>query len=207
MGNTEAAAALAAVAEEASAPLVGQEDMLAAARRLVASVRSKGQEKADFEERVAALAAEIHELKHKRLPELFGSAKIKSLELEPEGNMPGAVAELKPYYKASIAAEWDQEKQDAAFDALEKLGAGDLLKRTFTVEVGLRDAKLAAKVRKVLDRADLTYTEKRGVPWATLTKWVKERTENGKPLPPLDVIGAEVGHIVDVKEPKKEKGK
>ena len=36
--------------------------------------------------------------------------------------------------------------------------------------------------------------------WGTLTSWVKEQIEAGKPTPPLDVIGATVGQHVKIKK-------
>lgn len=177
-------------------------DLLTAARNLLRTARDKELEAIDLEQRLATLKGEINEIKMKKLVDLFSRAGIKSLSLDAEGNTPAYSSTLKPYYKASISADWPLEQQDKAYDYLETQEP-DLIKRQITVDVG-RDTKLATRIKKALAKLKTEFSEGRSVHHGTLTKWLKEVHQKTGKLPQLDLIGATVGQIVDVK-PTKEK--
>lgn len=148
-------------------------------------------------------------LKQKTLPDAFTEINIDNLGLPPEGNLPAYDAKLKAYYKACIPEEF----ADIAHDWLEDDGSGDIIKRTFTIHVDRRDEETTEKINRFLSENKIDYSIKRAVPWATLTAWLKERYEAYKrwqktgigeqvELPPLEIFGATVGHVVDIKERK-----
>lgn len=154
---------------------------------------------------LAETGRKINTLKSETLPGILGELGIRSIGLEAEGNMPAVDFSLAPYYKASIAADWPQPQQDAAFKWMDDNGHGDLIKRTITIELGRNDDKLFKRVMDALARVPAVEpTVKQGVSWNTLTAFVKEQIEKYKKSPPLELLGATVGQIVTMK-PRKEK--
>jgi hypothetical protein len=114
-----------------------------------------------------------------------------------------------PYYRANIAADWDDLKKNEAFQTLVEYGGEDLIK--IKVEVLL--PKGSIKILKAIEvflrkfkKQGVEFTVSRSVPWSTLTSWLKECYEKRKVFPPLEKIGGDVGEIVKPK-PVKEKGR
>jgi hypothetical protein len=138
-------------------------------------------------------------LERKTLPELFNSAGITNLGLEPEGNMPGYEAKREPYVHASIAASWPDEKRQAAFDYLTKHGGGDLIKMEISVMLPMKSTKQQKEVIAALKKLKVPYEVSRAVPWGSLTAFVREMITRKKQMPPLDVLGADVGEVVTMK--------
>lgn len=136
---------------------------------------------------------------------------------------------LENYYHANIAADWEPERRQAAFDWLEENGDGDLVKTEFTIlfpRFMLPAARWLAEHIKTLrpvvtichetikgkGKAKVVtkkYVDEEveipeaivglGVPWNTLTAWAKRKIEAGEELP-LEVLGVTVGQIVKIKE-------
>lgn len=150
-------------------------------------------------EKADSLSKQIYELKHKKIPDLFMQAGVHTLGLQAQGNEPACRAELKPYFHANIGAKWDAARRAEAFAWLEENGHGALIKTIFTI-VFPRDAREAAnKFRKLLTQRKIDFSCEEGVPWNTLTAFVKERLQQGEDLP-LQTLGATVGQVVEVKE-------
>lgn len=177
-------------------------DKLARVRTVMRELRDLSFENERMEEAIKENNKKIYDLERVQLVELFMMAGIDHLGLPAEGNMPAYDAVLKPYYKAVIASSWEQDKKDEAFAALEKIKAGDLIKTIITVKLPLKSQKLTQRVLKALKLLKVPFSLERNVPWTTLTSFVKERMEKQKPLPPLSVIGADVGQIVELKRRK-----
>jgi hypothetical protein len=128
---------------------------------------------------------------------------------------------LEDYYHANIATDWEPERRNAAFQYLEENGNGDLVKTEFTI-LFPRQQLTAARWLQALIRTVQTALAATGqdapeipdpsiglgVPWNTLTAFVKEQLTNGNPVD-LEVLGATVGKIVKIKprssKPKKAK--
>jgi hypothetical protein len=138
-------------------------------------------------------------LERKTLPDLFNSAGITNLGLEPEGNMPGYEAKREAYVHASIAASWPDEKRQAAFDYLTKHGGGDLIKMEISVMLPMKSTKQQKEVIAALKKLKVPYEVSRAVPWGSLTAFVREMITRKKVMPPLDVLGADVGEMVVMK--------
>ncbi len=133
---------------------------------------------------------------------MFTEINIDSLGLPAEGNLPAYDTELKPYYKANIPVDWEPERRQAAFDYLDEQNAGDIIKSVFIVAIPRGKRAVALKVQKALEKLKVEYTADLSVPWNTLTAWVKESVEKHKTVPNLDVLGATVGQVVNLKERK-----
>ena len=186
-------------------PRGASETQLQQIRDAVRSVRDLQLEISSAEEAIKEKRVRLNDLERKTLPELFSVAGVKSLTIEAEGNMPAYFAERSPYYRANIAANWPDEKRQAAFDWLEKNGGGDLIKSEIVITLPRKSEKLRKTVLATLKKLKLDQVDiGLAVPWASLTSFVKECYEKRKIKPPLDTLGADVGDIVKLK-PQKEK--
>lgn len=173
-------------------------------------------------------------LAHKELPDIFSDLGVDQFGL-PDAGVCGVDLTLSPYYKASIPADWPDEQKAAAFDHLEKIGGGDLVRTEVKFTLGRGQIDLAktivAMVRTIGKAMELegvgdipAPSISMGVPWNSLTSFVKERTqyessdqfvsalleaaESGEPPPEptmdIGVLNATVGQVVKIK-PRKEK--
>lgn len=156
----------------------------------------------ELEVRIREQRAELYRRLHEDLPEMFSRAGTKGLTLEPEGNLPAYAVKVGPYYHANIAADWDDARREDAFEALGELGGQDLVKTVITVELGRGERALAQKVEAGLAKAGVPFRRSLGVPWNTLTAFVRELIEERKIMPPLDRLGATVGRVVTIKKEK-----
>lgn len=201
--RTPAPAALAAFTAQDDSP----PDQLAAVRAAVARVRELRLLSDDLGEKLTACNKEIGDLTRTTLPDAFAEAGLRRLDLDASGNLPAYVAQLKPYYKAVISAEWSVERQNAAFDWLAERDAEDLVKTTITVELGMRERDAAKNIGNILRVAGVAYSEQLAVPWNSLTAWLKEQVEKHHAefsAGDLERIGAQVGRVVEV-QPVREK--
>lgn len=133
------------------------------------------------------------------LPELFAENNIPSITIGAEGNQPAMTMERKSFYKAVLP-----KRSEEGLRWLEKNKHGDLIKRVFTVKLPMDSKKQADMLRKLVQKLDLAYEEKETVPWTTLTAFVKGMIEKRKKPVPLDILGAMVGWIVEIKQERKD---
>ena len=117
---------------------------------------------------------------------------------------------LDDFYHASIKA--DAENAAEAYDWLESNDYGAIIKYTVTAEFPKDSTEqvqaLATYIRQRYQDASVTVA--RGVPWARLTSWLKEtferrRVDSTVKLPPLELMGATVGQMVKIDEPRKKR--
>jgi len=140
------------------------------------------------------------------LPEFMQSIKQDKIGL-PDDEVD---LELARWYSANIAANWPSERKSEAYDWLVDNGHGDLIKTTLVYTFGREELDLAKSFKNIIEKharqlglGELEGQLKMGVHSGTLTSFVKEQTEAGVALP-LDLLGAQMGHIVKI---KKRKGK
>lgn len=205
MGDTEAMPpGLAEMVDAGPAPT--RADKLTELRAACVQLRDTELSKQNKEEELAAINAQLVKLRHELLPDLMDEAGVDHIGLPAAGNLPPCDAKCEPYYRANIAADWAQERREAAFSALVQEEAEDLIKHTFTVQFGRGEEDAAHSFAELLKGEGFEYTVGMAVPWATLTAWVKERFQNDAPLSAavLETIGATVGRVVKLK-PRKEK--
>lgn len=142
------------------------------------------------------------EIESREIPDLFGEIGVDSVGI-PDGNCDVVV---KPFYKANIAATWDEERREQAFRWLEENGYGDIISIDVTVSFKRGERALADSfldvIRKSFPGANShPPVMKMGVPWNTLTALVKEQIERGEAIP-LDVLGATVGQVASITKRK-----
>lgn len=200
MAKTPSAAVAAAAAQSRREI---PKDKLDKVRALAREARDVDQEIADLEERVEHKRERANQIKTKELVDLMTQVGITSLDLARDGNVPPYELELKPYYHANIGEKMTDEQRATAFAYLEKQRAGDLIKTVVTVALGRGDRKAAKKVEAALRKLKVDFQVTLGVPWNTLTAWLKEQVEERRTTPRLDLIGGTVGKVVKMK-PKKE---
>lgn len=187
-------------------------DRLKDVREKVIKLRDTNKEIADTEMRLEELTATRHQIERVELPDIFNEYGVKSLGLEKAGNLPGYDAKLQPFYRANIAANWDDKRREEAFAALVKHGGESLIKTVVSIELGRGDHAMVKKIIKALKPLGVDVKVAEAVHFQTLTAWLKELVEGNKeliaakkppkPIPPLDVIGAEIGEVVKLKETK-----
>lgn len=143
---------------------------------------------------------ELYELRTRGMPELMAELNTDRIGLMDEG----VDIVLGNVVHANIAADWPQDKRDAAFEHLESLELGDIIKNIVTIVFprGRYDDLLewVEKVRGLnlpFDPPEMNIDKT--VPWNTLTATVKEQLRKGTALD-LDKIGATVGMIVTIKK-------
>ena len=182
-------------------PLSPDSDSLAAIRNKVAEARDILEQLAQKEEELKALRSRYTELTRVTLPEMFSASGTTIVGLEAKGNHLAVEAKRKPYYRANIAADWPAERRAAAFDYLVKQKAGDLIRNIFTIPFGKNTIKQQKAVAAFLRKSKLDFDAKRSVPHGTLTAWLRAEVEAGR-LPKLDLIGGDIGEIVELKTPE-----
>lgn len=190
-------------------------DKLEAVRDALRRDRDLRSEIADLTESLKRKSADLLDLEHTELPDMFAQLGLTTLGLEAQGNHPAVNFRLAPYYKANIAADWPAERREAAFNWIaaqdpDTKGPGpkggdnpDIIKTVITLTFGRSERNLAQQWEKYLRERHLTPSVKLDVPWNTLTAFVKELVEERKVMPPLDLLGAQVGRIVTIKQEKK----
>ena len=191
---------LLAVATES--PPVTPLDRLEKVRDRLARVRDLRLLVAELTERVTAANKEIQELTFTELPDAYAELGLRTLNLQATGNLPAVNSEVKPYYRANIAADWAAEDRERGFKTLESLEAEHLIKATITIELPRGEVKKARKIMTDLEKAGVPYTCGLAVSWNTLTAWLKERyTKKLGDLTPgqLEAIGGRVATVVEVK--------
>lgn len=169
----------------------------------------------DIDERIEKNQARIDELKQRRnrilgteLVDMFDGLRMEDVTVL------GRKFEVKNYYRASIASDWDAERREAAFNYLEENEASDIITNQVVAHFS---KEFADEAKALADYITQNYQmaaveRKRDVPWNRLTSWVKSMFESEiaegaeRKLPDLDVIGATVGRVVKIGKPRKTKG-
>jgi hypothetical protein len=182
-------------------------DRLEQVRACLRVLRDKECEASDLTQRLRELGSQINEFKHKTLVDVFQEAGVDSLGLPAEGNLPAYDAKLGPYYKANIAAEWDEKRRQAGFQVLEDMGHGEVIRTVVTVSLGRGERERAKQLLDLLAENKFDCDVGLGVPWNTLTALVRSEHEARRPFSDeqLEKIGAQVGLAVQLKQRKEEK--
>lgn len=169
------------------------------------AIQALGAEVNTLDERLAKGEALMNELRARRNQILSRDMveMMDKVDVEFVG-VAGRTFTVAPYYKASIP----EEHRDEAHAWLEEHDAGDLI--TYELVVSFpKDCQEEAERLERYARENFQMAEvnkKRAVPWARLTSWLKElfeKQDETTVIPPLEIMGATVGRVVKIKEPKK----
>lgn len=195
------------MAEDAKNPVPVPQDRLDKLRAAVRELRAIEFERKSLTERNAELGTKLHELKTNTLVALFDDARVDSIGIPAEGNLPGYDIGVEWHYKANIgsAAEPKVENYAESIKYIQSLDP-DLLKTTFTIDFGLKEGKKMKAFEALLKKQKLSYSTSFGVPWNTLTAWVKEKLEVKKMKNlKLKLLGATVERTAKLIKPKASK--
>lgn len=167
----------------------------------------------EINEKLHHSASRLNTLTQRELPDLMNEVSQSILKLPAEGNHPPFVFKLKDFYKANIQNEKDTAP--LAYQWLEDHGEGDIIKRTISVSLGKDSQEIEDKILASLEKLNVDYETKYGVPWNTLTSWLRERHKQWLnqqqsqvtvadyiEMPPLEIFGAMIGQVVEMKESK-----
>lgn len=192
---------------EAAAQSPADPDRLTALKDKAAEARDLAQTINDLEERLKQHKAELNTLYQTVLPELMDAAGVDRIGIPQDGNAPAMDFRLRPFYSATIAASWPEEKRAAAFATLAKYNAEDLIKTEVKTTFGKGTKEEAEAFYKASQSAAGVQkaTIAQSVHAATLTSWLREQVETHHTfLPPDDLasIGGAIGRIVKPEERK-----
>lgn len=191
-------------AEEAESDAPSDEE-IESVRALCAELVRKQRQADEIQEQLRQVNKEIWELKTKTIPDLAVERGIDSMGLADYG----VDVVVEPYYKANISADWPEEQRARAFEHLEELGVGDIVRTRVEYTLGKDSLELAHAMDEIIRSAaaqigaDEIPTPEIGmsVPWNTLTSTVKDLSKKGVAMD-LEVLGATVGNIAKIKERK-----
>jgi hypothetical protein len=181
-------------------------------------VREMAQQLLDVEYSIARAQEELETLLESQqrivasdLPALMEEVGIKEFTLAS-----GERVIVKPIIKASLPAESAIEKQKdkdkqaemrdrfkRGLNYLQKNGAGSLVKQTIKADFGKDAAKKVRLALSALRALGVAAEVHAGVHPNSLTSWVKERIEGGKPVD-FDLLGVYSGQVASIDKPKKD---
>lgn len=188
-------AVTALMAEDAAKP--PSADKLDALRAAVRELRDVELQRKALDERQSELGKKVYELKTKTLIDLFDRAKVDTIGVPEEGNLPRYDLEVGWHYHANLSNSSDMEEAIKWLRAKEP----DLLKTTFEVSFGLKDGKKMIEFEKYIKKMKYEYSSSFGVPWNTLTAWVKGQYASKKTVP-LKLLGATVERTAKLVKPR-----
>jgi hypothetical protein len=186
---------------EADRP-VASSDQLDVIRAKAAELRGLEKERQDIEERLSRISERRKTITDKELVDLMDGAGVPSITLAAEGNLPEFTVAVGPYYHANIADDWPDEKRAKAFAWISRYHGG-MLRNTVTISFGKGSQKQQKALEGFLKKQKIAFSNKFGVPWNTLTAFVKEQIEEHRKTPPLALLGATVGRVAKIKKEKK----
>ena len=159
------------------------------ARRMSAAEK----EISDLEETLKQMKRDYQKLTDEELPAALEELGITQMKLED-----GSVIEVKPLYGAHIS----EANKAAAFDWLREHGYDDIIKNVVTCRFGRGEDDQAQDFLDMAEQKGLFPEQKTDVHAQTLKAFVRERVENGDPLP-MDLFGAFVSQRAVIKKGKK----
>ena len=194
-------------AMRAAKPLQSR-DRLDLLRQKCLEARNLELEIADLESRLREKKSELSDVigggqKRGELVDLFEELQSNSHGVDAVGNLPAFDAKLVPFYSASFPK--DPEKARVAVDlVVHGWRMPDLVKNSFTVNLGMGDNKKAEKLAAALGKMRAEYSQKVTIHSGTLKAEIRRRFESGDPLSPteLEMVGGYAGKIVEIKERK-----
>jgi len=155
----------------------------------------------ELEARLETLTRERNELARHELPDLFEKCLIDRIGV-PGENVDVVVEAM---YHANIKADWPEEQRERGFEALERMGGGDLIRVTLEIQFGKGELELARTVLERLSQwnefGNRPARMNRNVPWNTLTAYVREQIKAGRPVP-MEELGAAFGRVCKIKKRK-----
>lgn len=159
----------------------------------------------DHEDSAKKLKEEKNEIASRLMVDLMLEMNVDHLGMADSG----VDLVLSPYYHASISKDLPEEERQAAFDYLETIGGGDLVKTVLSVSAGRGTLEkmrhLQQRVTQILAELELeaSVDADQNVAWNSLTAFVRERIEAGDVVDAKRIGGATIGSVVKIVKRKK----
>ena len=193
-------------------------DKLEAIRNVAKRARDMQLNIAQLEEDLKVAKSALNSIYYDTLPQMLMEVGLDKIGIAKEGNYPGYDYKLKKFYRANIAAKWDDAKREAAFEYVKAMGAEDIIKTEVSVLFPKGGLKLARKLvatakkmkvpvlvgKKKIAKPVLVELSK-SIPHGTLSAWLKELVEKQHKVPTaenLEKIGGSIGVVVEPEERK-----
>lgn len=163
---------------------------LANLTRLAEKAADMQRRKEDLEAMLSALSSDLHSICSKEIPDAMMQLKLADFKLQD-----GSKVAVKDILSGSLPKDEELRAQALAF--VRAQGAEDLIKRSFSFDLGRNSDKLAEKVGAALRKLKIDFTDKMDIHAQTLAKFARERLENGE-LVPLDMLGLYAGKLAKI---------
>lgn len=168
----------------------------------------------DLEAQTKRANMELWDLKTRDMPDLMaeiGQDRVGIPGDPSNPDDPGYDVVLTTRTHANIGSDWEEERRDAAFEHLDELGAGDIVRNSVTVSFGKGQAEQREEWLEKVRGLNLSFdppelVETRTVPWNTLTAWIREQLQRGRTEDQVQIdlpkLGATHGAYADIKRRK-----
>lgn len=185
------------------------EDSLKKAHRMCTELAVLVETRDSLDKELKETKKKIWEMQTKTIPDFMLEREIDHIGL-PEHN---SDVKMKTAYKANIAADWDEDRRQAAFDHLVELECQDVIRTQVTYTLGADSFETAVAIHTAISNfasmlVDTNFEVQvpepvigKSVPWATLTALVKDLSEKGVAFD-TEKLGATVGPFAEIKERK-----
>lgn len=184
----------------AAGPTKVSDDKLLQLKEMVSEARGLEADKERYEEQIHEINKRLNALYYTDLPELMDSTGVPSIVIGAEGNHPAVEAKASNFYRANIAADWEPEKRQEAFNYLDELGSGDLIKTAVTVFFPRDSRRKTLDFIETVKKLGFAPIVRMEVHHKTLTVWLQEQVEKYHRVPNVDIIGGVIGRVVKLKE-------
>lgn len=180
-------------------------DKLMEVKRTVAELRDLELEREDINAKSKALGTRIHEIRTRTLVDQFDEVGIDRIGIPADGNKPSYEIELIDHVRANLG-DLGEKEFEKAINWIETRGHGDMIKASIDVDFGMGREEEAKRKKLIafLDKNKISYGSSFGVPWNTLTAFVKGQLREKKSVP-LKLLGATVERTASLVKPKKTK--
>lgn len=150
--------------------------------------------------------AELQNHYRSLLPDLMDQVGVDVIGVPQQGNKPGKDFRLRPYFSASIAARWPDEKKKEAFAVLKAHKADSLIKTEVSAKLPKGSLKVAKQLIDAANKLGIAASMKESVHSGTLKAWLKEIYDKGQSLTQseLEKIGGSVGRTCQPKDREQE---
>lgn len=205
--NKPSSAVAAAMRKSQSAPKSKlQDDTFQRLQSLAANARDLELEIESQEQALKEKKADLESHYKKYLPDLMDLVGVDAIGVPPQGNKPGKDFKLRPYFSASIAARWPDEKRQEAFQVLKNHKAETLIKTEVIARLPKGSLKKAQQLIKAAKLLSISMEMKESVHSSTLKAWLKEIYDKGQSLTlkELEKIGGSVGRTCQPKDREQE---
>jgi hypothetical protein len=180
--------------EIAANPVPDKEVNLTTIREKATELRDHYLHKADLENQLKEIGEKIQHVERHELIDLFDSAGISSVTVDPDGNHPAFVASRTTVYGGKIP----EERRIEALNWFAQTGHGDLVKSVITIQFGMHEWKEKMRVMEILGTNHIEYYTNEFVHHMTLKAFVKGELQKGHVIP-MDLLGAYVFDEVKIK--------